>query len=269
MADFGYFSDTDDSAVDELISQTKELCVLEQVSAINCSGFTDSLLPTELEQRFRKLKSFPATKPNPTTNINDTPRANSLPHSKSEVKYSEKDHEAECETFSDPQKNPDGKMGLEGKPVPECDSSPLNSSNSSTENEIFSDSKQNPDGKTNLKEKSKRGAVSVSVSKSKSCSSPLSTSNSWMGCLWCSPKSGSKKKSKENRVLSSSLEWGNTDELLSDLTTFSAKEQQKMLKKAMKEEEKVSREAEKIVKWAKQASMRIRVHDSEDELSDD
>ncbi|KAI9177402.1 hypothetical protein LWI28_014788 [Acer negundo] len=271
MADFGYLSDTDDSAVDELISQAKELCVLEQVSAVNCSGFTDSLLPTELEQRFRKLKSFPATKPKPPTNINDTHCAKSLPHSKSQV-----DHKAECETFSDEKKNPDWKMGLEGKPVPEYDSSPINSSNSS------------PDGKTNLEEKSKRGSVSVSVPKlklsSKSCSSPLSSSNSWKisrspspspplksGCLWCSPKSSSKKKSKdkENRVLSSSLDWGKTDEFLSDLSTFSAKEQQKMLKKAIKEEEKVSREAEKIVKWAKQASTRMRAHDSEDELSDD
>ncbi|KAK3183462.1 hypothetical protein Dsin_030748 [Dipteronia sinensis] len=258
MADFGYLSDTDDSAVDELISQTKELCVLEQVSAVNCSGFTDSLLPTELEQRFRKLKSFPATKPKPPTNINDTHYAKSLSHLKSQV-----DHKAECETFSDSKKNPDGKMGLEGKPVPEYDSSPINSCNSSTENEIFSDSKQNPDGKTDLKEKSKRESVSVSVPKlkssSKSCSSPLSSSNSWKvsrsrspspplksGCLWCSPKSGSKKKSKdkENRVLSSSLDWGKTDEFLSDLSTFSAKEQQKMLKKAIKEEEKVSREAD-------------------------
>ncbi|KAJ0101805.1 hypothetical protein Patl1_04411 [Pistacia atlantica] len=47
------------------------------------------------------------------------------------------------------------------------------------------------------------------------------------------------------------------------------REQQKMLKKAMKEEEKVSREAEKIVKWAKEASMRMGIHDIEDELSDD
>ncbi|KAJ0020669.1 hypothetical protein Pint_31827 [Pistacia integerrima] len=59
------------------------------------------------------------------------------------------------------------------------------------------------------------------------------------------------------------------DEFLLDLGIFSVKEQQKMLKKAMKEEEKVSREAEKIVKWAKQASMRMSPHDIEDQFSDD
>ncbi|KAJ0054557.1 hypothetical protein Pint_02305 [Pistacia integerrima] len=59
------------------------------------------------------------------------------------------------------------------------------------------------------------------------------------------------------------------DEFLSDLGIFLVKEQQKMPKKAMKEEEKVSREAGKIVKWEKQVSMRMSAHDIEDELNDD
>ncbi|KAM2530556.1 hypothetical protein EV2_028849 [Malus domestica] len=60
MVDFSfYLSDTDESAVDDLISQAQDLCVLDQVSTFKCSGFTDSLLPTELESRFCKLKSFP------------------------------------------------------------------------------------------------------------------------------------------------------------------------------------------------------------------
>jgi len=46
------------------------------------------------------------------------------------------------------------------------------------------------------------------------------------------------------------------------------KEQQKMLKKAMKEQEKVNREAEKIVQWAKQASARMKTSDIDDEHSD-
>ncbi|KAI4327933.1 hypothetical protein L6164_020340 [Bauhinia variegata] len=62
------------------------------------------------------------------------------------------------------------------------------------------------------------------------------------------------------------LGWDIDDEFLSDMGSFSAKKQQKMLKKAMKEEEKISQEAEKIVKWAKQASARMSV---EDDLSDD
>ncbi|KAJ4729116.1 Vitellogenin-2 protein [Melia azedarach] len=244
MADFGYFSDTDDSAVEDLITQTKDLSVLEQVAAINCSGFTDSVLPTELERRFSKLKSFPATKPKTSINNDHTDGVKSLHHSKSEV-------------FSDSKQNPDGKEGSERKSVSGYDSSPLNSSDSSVQNEIFSESKKKADGKMNLKENSKRGSVSVSVPspsdhskskpKSKSFFSPLSSPSSWMdspsppqkkGCFWCSPKSSSKKKSRENPVFGNDLDWGKNDELLSDLSIFSVKEQEKILKKAMKEEEK-------------------------------
>ncbi|VVA92265.1 unnamed protein product [Arabis nemorensis] len=62
MADFGYLSGKDDTAaVDDLLSQAKDLYVLEQVAAINCSSFTDSSLPTNLETRFRRLKSLPVS----------------------------------------------------------------------------------------------------------------------------------------------------------------------------------------------------------------
>jgi hypothetical protein len=67
MADFSYLSDTNKSAVEELISQAQDLCVLEQVSgAINCSSFTDSsVLPAILHSSFHKLKSFQLIKPKP------------------------------------------------------------------------------------------------------------------------------------------------------------------------------------------------------------
>ena len=58
-----------------------------------------------------------------------------------------------------------------------------------------------------------------------------------------------------------------SDEFLSDLATFSVKEQQKMINKAIKEQDKVCREAEKIVNWAKQGSARMIFHGMEDELS--
>jgi hypothetical protein len=76
MADFWYLSDTNKSAVEELISQAQDLCVLEQVSAINCSSFTDSsVLPANLHSSFHKLKSFQLIKPKllgppPYTNTN-------------------------------------------------------------------------------------------------------------------------------------------------------------------------------------------------------
>lgn len=62
MADFGYLSGKDDSAaVDDLLSQAKDLYVLEQVAGTNCCSFTDSSLPTNLETRFRRLKSLPVS----------------------------------------------------------------------------------------------------------------------------------------------------------------------------------------------------------------
>ncbi|KAL3333131.1 hypothetical protein AABB24_033281 [Solanum stoloniferum] len=66
MADFSFLSDSDnEKAVEELLSQAMDQSVLEQVAAINCSGFTDSVLPTQLETRFRKLKSLPAAPATP------------------------------------------------------------------------------------------------------------------------------------------------------------------------------------------------------------
>ena len=51
--------------------------------------------------------------------------------------------------------------------------------------------------------------------------------------------------------------WEKKDEILSDMSTFSVKEQERRLKKALKEEKRVSREAEKVVQWVKQESARM------------
>ncbi|KAF3449271.1 hypothetical protein FNV43_RR09999 [Rhamnella rubrinervis] len=306
MADFSFLSDTDESAVDELISQTQDLCVLEQVSAINCSSFVDSLLPTDLESRFRKLKSFPVTNSKPK--VTSFARNESAFTSRTEFNISVKGEEEsdsladeDSEVFSPSKQTPDKKMSFKPKPQPghlslpkpqpghpslpldskdfsaekdvfspsKENSASSNSPTSWLENEILSASKRNPKVKTGSDRKSKTGSFS----------SPLGSSNSLMdspsppkkaGCFWCSPKKNSFKKSKENHASGAlDLDWSTNDELLSDLGTFSTKKQQRILKKAMKEEEKISREAEKIVKWAKQASGRMVVSDIEDELSDD
>ncbi|CAK9163233.1 unnamed protein product [Ilex paraguariensis] len=289
MADFSYLSDSDDEkAVQELLSQAMDHSVLEQVAKINCSGFTDSDLPTHLETRFQKLKSFPATKPK-SPNLTTDPKnlASSSFNSKLSSHKSLKpqlDNElknsirakTESDSLSDDEnvfqeEDPKEKKRLNPKLQSGFDFSPSKSSNSSRESAIFSPSKQNPDGKSGSKSKSQSGSA-------------LSRSDSWdisldslsppqkTGCFLCSPKRVSRKKSKENRIGGASLDWGKNwtknDEFLSDLSTFSTKEQQKMLKKAMKEEEKISREAEQIVKWAKQASARMDVLGIEDELSD-
>ncbi|KAG4992304.1 hypothetical protein JHK87_025761 [Glycine soja] len=189
-------------------SLAQDAVVLEQVSAINCSGFTDeSLLPSHLETRFRNLKSFPPSKTKALTfssTNNQSPNLDPSKHNPNE------------------------------KPEQGSVSSPN-----------FSPSKHNPNEKPDHGNKVPNGTLSLRSSNSPS---PPRRKD----CLWFSPK----KKSKEN--------WGD-DHLLSELGSFSRKEQQKMPKKAMKEEEKVSREAEKIVQWAKQESARFNLGD---QLSD-
>lgn len=65
------------------------------------------------------------------------------------------------------------------------------------------------------------------------------------------------------------VEWGKNDEILSDTSTFSVKEQERRLKKALEEEERASKEAERIVKWVKQESARIDVSAIKSILSDE
>ncbi|XP_059444982.1 uncharacterized protein LOC132176716 [Corylus avellana] len=75
-------------------------------------------------------------------------------------------------------------------------------------------------------------------------------------CFWFSTKKkidevsgGSNMEEKEK--------WEKKDEILSDMSTFSVREQERRLKKALKDEERVSREAEKVVQWVKQESSRM------------
>ncbi|CAI0441921.1 unnamed protein product [Linum tenue] len=281
--DFGNLSDTDDSAVDELISQTQDLCVLEQVSKINCSGISDSLLPSDLETRFRKLKSFPASSTRPAAATGAVPKY--LSNSKSELhRRSGKGFDEGVESPSDEGRvNPsDGKVPKIAAAAAKA-SSPLNSSSSSADEEGFS---ENPVPVKDSRKQFKRGSVSSPSDSSNSCigdviysqseekgnrmmrkssnsnsklkskpfiGSPLGLSNCSRdspspprkpGCFWCSPKKPTRKKKQE-----------------------------KILRKAMKEEERINKEAEKIVKWAKQAAARMSYHhrteEDDDGLGDD
>ncbi|CAH2033704.1 unnamed protein product [Thlaspi arvense] len=88
MSSFGYLSSKDNIAVENLLSQAMDLYVLEQVAAINCSGFTDSVLPANLETRFRRLKSLPVSR-----QPDQVPSSKKLlTHSKSMAGYPEKNH---------------------------------------------------------------------------------------------------------------------------------------------------------------------------------
>lgn len=282
-------SDTDESAIDEIISQAQDACVLEQVSAINCSAFTDSPLPTDLESRFRKLKSFPVTK----TDRNPKSLDYSVKSKSESISLSN----GKTPKFSPPKEN---KMGLAGKlrsgwsdiSEDEKVEFSLLKENSYRKKEAKANSKHgsvaSPSGSSDTSEETSMSSMfkqeagerkgSKQKTKSGSLSSPRSSPNSLIyhspspprkaSCFWCSPKKDSKKKSKDNRASANVLVWDNNDEFLSDIGSFSSKRQQKMLKKAIKEELKISREAEKMVQWAKQASLRMNASDIDDDLSD-
>lgn len=279
MADFSFISDTssDESAVEELLNQAMDHSVLKQIAAINCSSFTsDSVLPTHLETRFRTLKSFPSTNPKASTlSINKNSSSSSsfnsqfpsLKSSKPKLQNSLSDDENENPFEKNGLKeNPDGKKGLGLNLGSGSGSSPSKSSNENAfSNELFSPIKENTRGKKGWNSKSRSGSfLSPSESSNLSMNSPSPPKK--IGCFWCSPK---RKKSKEDKEIGFGDYWRkNNKEILSDLSVFSAKEQENILKKTMKEEEKVNREAEKIVMWAKQASARMNISDIEDELSE-
>lgn len=79
-------------------------------------------------------------------------------------------------------------------------------------------------------------------------------------CFWFSTKSkkGVAKNEKNNEVSNSgNVEWGKNDEILSDMSTFSVKEQEKRLKKALEEENKVTIEADRVLQLVKRESSTI------------
>ncbi|CAI9094264.1 OLC1v1029970C1 [Oldenlandia corymbosa var. corymbosa] len=279
--DFPFLSDSDeDKAVNELLSQAMDQCVLEQVVAINCSGFNDSGLPSHLETRFQKLKSLPSSgNPKPKPPVRSQSQSAS---SSSEFKRSIEDKSIPNSQFClpkdaaenglplDSKKNSvvdeEGskgvsKSGVDGSKDPKLEKclkgNPLESRFSGEEepssdsfdflgekDDIFSSfsTKKVQDGKKRrgFKSPSDSSAFPSENSSSESLSPPPRRS----GCLWCSPKRSPRRKN---------------DGILSDLNGSRSfrKAQEKLLKMAAKEEEKISREAEKIVKWAKQASSRM------------
>ncbi|KAK1403004.1 Actin-binding protein like [Heracleum sosnowskyi] len=259
MADFSFLSDSDDDKkVDVLLSQAMDESVLEQISAINCSGFTDPILPTQLETRFSKLKSFPAAKP-----MSQIPPIKPFdPQFESDLNKKNPTQAEESKTLNvNVEETPVVEKGLGVELSSAVLDSPSNVSGFSME----SAGKKGKDGEVRRKAKSRSGSFR-SRSDSKASSKDSSPSPTRMiGCFWCSPKRVSSRKSKECKI---DDDWGGNEEFLSDTSDFSTKGQEKLLKKMMKEEERINREAAKIVKWAKQASARMELSDDEDEISD-
>ncbi|CAH8331336.1 unnamed protein product [Eruca vesicaria subsp. sativa] len=265
MGDFGYLSDTDESAVEELISQAKELSALEQIAAINCSGFTDSsTLPDDLESRFRRLKSLPAARPDP---VSSKISKKDLTHSKS-VAFYQKDGD-----FS-------------GNPGKQSSGFDEDSSTFSGNKRDLVLEKSSRDGSGDFSDSSKRtqkllpkqkGSFDLATPPSSSDSEPekksksKSSSSSWIkklspakiiGYIWSSPNKSSSTKKKNIKSIKSFTASGRErdvdfDEFLSDLNAYSVEDQRKMLKKALKEQQKMRKEAAEIIKMTKKASARF------------
>lgn len=277
MGDYGYLSDTDDSAVEELISQAKELSALEQIAAINCSSFTDSsTLPHDLESRFRRLKTLPSARPDP---VSSKVSNKNLTHSKSVATSHPKDPD-----LSGNRRNPVNKSGFdEDSSVPSRNERDLGTERSSRAGRLDSDGSGDFSAAKRAqklsKEKRRVGSSSSSSSSvdlatppSSSDSEPekksKSKSSSWVkklspskiiGYIWSSPNKSSSAKKKNIKSIKS---FGRDrdvdfDEFLSDLNAYSVEDQRKMLKKALKEQQKMRKEAAQIIKMTRKASARF------------
>ncbi|XP_072967575.1 uncharacterized protein [Typha angustifolia] len=198
------------SAVDAIIAEAMDLCALEQIAKLNTSHLSDSfLLPTDLEARFRKLKSFPG-------------------HAKENIPKSL------------------------NRCIPDLP----------TETEI-------PSQDSDLGPKPRSGSSSSpSISRSPRRDSPSPPKQ--VCCFGLSPRKMIKNKEKDGGgAFGMDLDigdWGSNEKILTEL-----KDQKRKLKKAMKEQDKLSREAAQIVKIVKQASARMNAvaAASDDELLSD
>ncbi|XP_045813830.1 uncharacterized protein LOC123907559 [Trifolium pratense] len=261
--------DTDEeSTIQQIISQAQDSIILQQISAINCSSFTHSDLPTDLESRFLKLKSFPANHTTPPPYVAKAPTFSNPP--KKSFNFSPpKDNNSTKKSDSDsgyvsfPSDSSIGKKGLNPKSEsPKLKngsfSSPSYSSHTSEESSISSMFMP-------LKMQKDEG----NCSKKKAVSPSPSPPRKW-GCFWCSPKKEKKKGKENDDDVVGWEECTRSDELLSGIGSLSSKKRLNMIEKALKEEEKrINREAEKIIELVKHASGRMNVSDIDDELSDD
>lgn len=224
--------DSDDSAaVEDIISQAMDLSALEQIAALNSSLVSDSVLPTHIEARFRKLKSFPGASHIPS----NPSKPKFIPH---QTLGAGAEEETMTKSFSDELLKPD--LQLSGS---SSSSSPFREIEASVPYKL-KNSVKNLDYP-----KSTRGSGSFSSpSISSNSSSKGAASHSppkQTCCFWCSPKKPvSSRKKREDGEMGGS-----------DLSSFSLKDHQRKMEKMLKEqEEMISREAEKVLKWAKQAS---------------
>ncbi|KAF3324858.1 hypothetical protein FCM35_KLT11015 [Carex littledalei] len=256
----------DKSAVDAIIAEAMDACALDQIAKLNTAHLSlDSSLPSDLESRFRKLKSFPAkTAASPaftaTKSLNFGKENNAPPPPPPSVPIV-------SSTFT----VSDDKVTASASPV-------TPSAGKQMPNEAQTEFKLGNGVLAGEEVKSKKPSLpdydfgsGNSPSKRRNRSPGQSPIDRLGCCFFLSPKkttsSTPKSKGKDgNGRTVGNMDLGEVelDELL-DNHKFLAdiKEQQKKLKKALKEQEKVSKEAAKLVSWSKQASARMRVNTDE------
>ncbi|XP_030515264.2 uncharacterized protein LOC115728993 [Rhodamnia argentea] len=81
-------------------------------------------------------------------------------------------------------------------------------------------------------------------------------------CFSFAPAKDGRRKKAGKGFSRSDMEdpnWGKDEDMLSDMSTFSVKEQERRLKIAREEEERARREANKVDMWVRQESARMKV----------
>ncbi|KAJ4783669.1 vitellogenin-2 protein [Rhynchospora pubera] len=259
----------DKSAVDAIIAEAMDACALDQIAKLNTahlSSSSDSSLPSDLESRFRKLKSFPAR---------TTATASPAVTATRSLNFGKENNAPTLPPASVPIVG-SGLTGSDGEtesssPVVTCGEKPKGI-------ETQSEVKVQSGVETGEDVKSKKASFAGSdfgsgFSPSKrSGPQPDPSPLDRLGCcFFLSPKKATsttpKSKQKNGNggsVYDMDLGVVELDEL-SDNKKFLAdiKGQQKKLKKALKEQEKVSREAAKLVRYARHASARMRANTDE------
>ncbi|KAJ1692969.1 hypothetical protein LUZ63_009667 [Rhynchospora breviuscula] len=258
----------DKSAVDAIIAEAMDACALDHIAKLNTAHLSSSSssLSSDLESRFRKLKSFPTR-----TAATASPAVTA---SRS-LNFGKENNAPTPSPASVPIVG-SGFTGGDGEtesssPVVTCGEMPKGMETQS-EVEVRSGVQTGEDVKSKKDSSADSGLGSgFSPSKRRGPQPDQSPLDRLGCCFFLSPKKATsttpKSKQKDGNGGSvHDMDFGAVElDELSDNKKFLAdiKEQQKKLKKALKEQEKVSREAAKLVRYARHASARMRANTDE------
>ncbi|KAF3776719.1 hypothetical protein EJ110_NYTH47557 [Nymphaea thermarum] len=219
-----------DSAVENLLTEILDVAAIEQIQKLPSPyDSASSVLPSPIETRFQRLKSI-----NQTTKTTKSPK---------------KEEQEEQNQPREPPRSP---------PPPPNPSQPDTPQKASAGTEL-------PAFNSPTKLPKSLPAKEFDHSWDSPSSSGSSSPPRKQGCcFWASPKKSLRKKGRSETYDNGGC--GKDEEILTDLGTFSVRSQRERMKAALKEQEKMSKEAEKVIKWVRQASARISVNDLGDDL---